>query len=94
MNNITAVNAEDFDCTVECGVTRGGLNSYIRDTGLWFPIGNHRVKLLHLLISSLRHSHPKPCLYDWSLTFKICKSRLSFVFGHENCHHIRMSDTF
>ena len=41
MNNILAVNAEDFDTTVECGVTRMALNNYIRDTGLWFPVGKH-----------------------------------------------------
>ncbi|XP_076448799.1 putative D-lactate dehydrogenase, mitochondrial [Babylonia areolata] len=38
MKKIIAVNAEDFDCTVESGVTRGELNSFIRDTGLQFPI--------------------------------------------------------
>ena len=39
MNNIISVNAEDFDCCVESGVSRLTLNNYIRDTGLWFPIG-------------------------------------------------------
>ena len=39
MKTIKEVNAEDFDCTVESGVTRQELNSYIRDTGLQFPIG-------------------------------------------------------
>ncbi|KAK7114731.1 probable D-lactate dehydrogenase, mitochondrial isoform X1 [Littorina saxatilis] len=38
MKNVIEVNAEDFDCTVESGVTRGELNSYIRDTGLNFPV--------------------------------------------------------
>lgn len=38
MQNIIAVNPEDFDATVECGVTRLALNNYLRDTGLWFPI--------------------------------------------------------
>lgn len=38
MKNVVQVNAEDFDCTVECGVTRGELNSFIRDTGLQFPV--------------------------------------------------------
>ncbi|KAK7498890.1 hypothetical protein BaRGS_00009982 [Batillaria attramentaria] len=38
MTNIVNVNAEDFDCTVESGVTRNALNSFIRDTGLWFPV--------------------------------------------------------
>ncbi|WP_377274980.1 FAD-binding oxidoreductase [Rhizobium sp. R86522] len=38
MNRIIAVNAEDLDCTVEPGVTREDLNTYLRDTGLFFPI--------------------------------------------------------
>jgi len=38
MNRVLDVNAEDLDCRVEAGVTRKELNSYIRDTGLFFPI--------------------------------------------------------
>jgi D-lactate dehydrogenase (cytochrome) len=38
MNRIVAVNADDLDCTVEAGVTREQLNTYLRDTGLFFPI--------------------------------------------------------
>ncbi len=38
MNRVLAVNQEDLDCTVEAGVTRGALNTYLRDTGLFFPI--------------------------------------------------------
>lgn len=38
MNKILSVNAEDLDCTVEPGVTREDLNTYLRDTGLFFPI--------------------------------------------------------
>ncbi len=38
MNKILSLNAEDLDCTVEPGVTREDLNTYLRDTGLFFPI--------------------------------------------------------
>lgn len=38
MSRIIEVNAEDLDCTVEPGVTREQLNTYLRDTGLFFPI--------------------------------------------------------
>ena len=39
MNEILEVNGEDFDVTVQAGVTRNQLNNYVRDTGLWFPVG-------------------------------------------------------
>lgn len=38
MNRVLAVHADDLDCTVEPGVTRQELNTYLRDTGLFFPI--------------------------------------------------------
>ncbi len=38
MNRIVEVHPEDLDCVVEAGVTRKQLNSYLRDTGLFFPI--------------------------------------------------------
>ena len=38
MDRILAVHAEDLDVTVEAGVTRQDLNTYLRDTGLFFPI--------------------------------------------------------
>lgn len=38
MNRVLSVNASDFDCTVEPGITREALNVYLRDTGLFFPI--------------------------------------------------------
>ena len=38
MTDIVAVNAEDFDCTVQAGVRREQLNEHLRDMGLFFPI--------------------------------------------------------
>ncbi|KAM9753476.1 putative D-lactate dehydrogenase, mitochondrial isoform 1-T1 [Menidia menidia] len=38
MDQILDLHPEDFDVTVEPGVTRMSLNAYLRDTGLWFPV--------------------------------------------------------
>uniref|UniRef100_H2MY90 Probable D-lactate dehydrogenase, mitochondrial n=1 Tax=Oryzias latipes TaxID=8090 RepID=H2MY90_ORYLA len=38
MDQILDLHPEDFDVTVEPAVTRKTLNSYLRDTGLWFPV--------------------------------------------------------
>ena len=38
MDRVVAVNPEDMDATVQAGVTRARLNTYLRDTGLFFPI--------------------------------------------------------
>jgi D-lactate dehydrogenase (cytochrome) len=38
MNKVLAVHPEDLDCVVEPGVTREDLNTFLRDTGLFFPI--------------------------------------------------------
>lgn len=39
MDQILALNTEDFTVVVEPGVTRKTLNTYLRDSGLWFPVG-------------------------------------------------------
>lgn len=38
MNKIIQINKEDFDCTVQAGVTGGQLNKELRHTGLFFSV--------------------------------------------------------
>ncbi|XP_041047604.1 probable D-lactate dehydrogenase, mitochondrial [Carcharodon carcharias] len=38
MDKVVQLNTVDFDVTVEPGVTRKGLNNYLRGSGLWFPV--------------------------------------------------------
>ena len=38
MKDVLRLSTEDQDCTVQAGITRQALNSYLRDTGLFFPI--------------------------------------------------------
>uniref|UniRef100_A0A8D0H2K7 Probable D-lactate dehydrogenase, mitochondrial n=1 Tax=Sphenodon punctatus TaxID=8508 RepID=A0A8D0H2K7_SPHPU len=38
MDQILELNTEDFTVSVEPGVTHKALNSYLRDSGLWFPV--------------------------------------------------------
>ncbi len=38
LNGVVEINAEDMDCTVQAGVTRKELNTYLRYTGLFFPV--------------------------------------------------------
>ncbi len=38
MNGVVEINAEDMDCRVQAGLTRKELNTYLRYTGLFFPV--------------------------------------------------------
>lgn len=38
MDKITDYHPEDFDVVVQPGVTREGLNHFVKDDGLWFPV--------------------------------------------------------
>lgn len=38
MNKVLAVHADDLDCVVQPGITRKAVNTYLRDTGLFFPV--------------------------------------------------------
>ncbi len=38
MDAVLSCAPEDLDCTVQPGLTREGLNHYLRDTGLFFPV--------------------------------------------------------
>ncbi len=51
MDQITAFHPEDFDVTVQPGVTRKALNHFLKDHGLWFPVGIiQSLNLIKLLI--------------------------------------------
>ena len=52
MAEVLEVNAEDFDVTVQAGVTRNQLNNYVRDTGLWFPVGMYIIYyIVHFIVT-------------------------------------------
>ena len=38
LDQVLEYNPEDFDVKVQAGVTRKGLNHYVRNDGVWFPI--------------------------------------------------------
>ncbi|PID60254.1 MAG: hypothetical protein CSB44_11005 [Gammaproteobacteria bacterium] len=38
MRAVLAVNADDFDCRVQAGISHRELNDYLHDTGLFFPV--------------------------------------------------------
>ena len=49
MDEILEVSRDDFHATVRPGVTRVALNNYLRDTGLWFPVGEAETLVSHCL---------------------------------------------
>ncbi|XP_073746587.1 probable D-lactate dehydrogenase, mitochondrial isoform X2 [Callorhinus ursinus] len=46
MDRILKLDPEDFCVVVEPGVTRKTLNTYLRDSGLWFPVGRLELEAL------------------------------------------------
>jgi len=38
MNDVLQVNTDDLDCVVQAGISQDALNTYLRDTGLFFPV--------------------------------------------------------
>ncbi len=69
MDRILDVHPEDFDVTVEPGVTRKTLNNYLRDTGLWFTVGKMtcNITITHKASAGVK---PKVTSYDyicWSM---------------------------
>ena len=48
MDEILDLNVEDFDVTVQPGVTRKRLNEHLRATGLHFPIGERIFFCVHV----------------------------------------------
>lgn len=71
MEQVVDLHQEDFDVTVEPGVTRKGLNSYLRDTGLWFPVGESTPppsSLLSFLLSPLSSNFKCKKSTSWELS--------------------------
>ena len=71
MDQVVEVNTDDFDCTVQPGVTRMELNTYLRDTGLWFPIGIelnvYQLKPISRLLITFFSVNDKISNSDWAL---------------------------
>ncbi|NXW39385.1 LDHD protein, partial [Phaetusa simplex] len=58
MDAIAELSLEDFSVAVEPGVTRKALNSHLRGTGLWFPVGT-------VDAGALGSSRGWGCLWSW-----------------------------
>ena len=64
MDKVVEVNAEDFDCTVEAGVTWRDMNQYLNGTGLFFPVGKPGL----LSLSSIQSFKHSPGIYTCQQT--------------------------
>lgn len=65
MDQILFFHPEDFDVTVEPGVTRKALNHFLKDHGLWFPVGK-------LYLSYKVEQYLKCCLLDPGADASLC----------------------
>ena len=58
MNEVIKVNQDDFDVTVQPGVTRKFINNHLKDYGLWFPVGKFQVLTMTDLIQQIILCNP------------------------------------
>lgn len=74
MDQILNLHPEDFDVTVEPGVTRKALNTYLRDTGLWFPVGQSHSLPVYMPRITVYRLNPNFCAVVSVQVVDYCKA--------------------